>query len=64
MGSHLLGPAAVSGHPCSYQRSRVTRLVCGITEGGWREAQHPAPCTGGRATPRSLLTAPVGCEGI
>lgn len=43
MGSHLLGPAPVSGHPCSYQRSRVTRLVCGITEGGLEGGSAPCP---------------------
>lgn len=33
MGSHPLGPSPVSGHPCRYGGSRVTRLLCGITEG-------------------------------
>lgn len=63
MGSHL-GPSPVSGHPCSWGRSRVTRLLCGVTEGGWREAQHLAQCTGGRATLRSLVTATTGHKGI
>lgn len=64
MGSQPLGPSPVFGHPCSYGRSQVTRLPCGITEGGWRDVQHLAQCTVGKATLRSLLTATVGHKDI